>query len=164
MIQAAARIGDTVAHPLPPVLTGAPVSKNVLIGNRPAWRGVDPADLAALMQTIEQAKVEVAKAEAATKAAAGTPGAGAAQANEVKVKLEQAKKIADAMGNLAAKGVSIHACTSLLPTPAPGVVSTGSTTVQINGLPACRSGDVILEGLHLPNAIVRGEPTVIIGG
>jgi uncharacterized Zn-binding protein involved in type VI secretion len=165
MSQPAARIGDPVLHPIPPVLTGAPVSTNVLISNRPAWRGIDPADLANLMKMIEEAKAEVTKAQTASASAAGTPAAGAAQANEAKVKLEQAAKIADAIGNLAGKGVSIHACGSLLPTPAPGIVITGSQTVQINGLPACRMGDTILEGLlHAPNQIAAGDPTVMIGG
>jgi uncharacterized Zn-binding protein involved in type VI secretion len=165
MSRPAARIMDPVEHPLPPVLTGGPVSTNVLIGNKPAWRGVDPADLAALMKTIAEAAKAVAKAAAATAAAAGTPAAGVAAANQVKVTLEQTKKVADAITGLADKGVSIHACVSLLPAPAPEIVTTGSSTVQINGLPACRMGDTLLEGLlHGPNMITGGEPTVLIGG
>ena len=36
----AARVGDPVAHPAPPVLGPGPGSVNVLIGNQPAWRGM----------------------------------------------------------------------------------------------------------------------------
>ena len=44
-----------------------------------------------------------------------------------------------------------------------GVVALGSVTVLINGLPAARQGDQIIE-VGPPNAIALGEPTVIIGG
>ncbi|HEV8430471.1 MAG TPA: PAAR domain-containing protein [Pyrinomonadaceae bacterium] len=43
-----------------------------------------------------------------------------------------------------------------------GVVAVGSTSVLINGLPAARQGDQIVEA-GAPNAIVLGEPTVLIG-
>lgn len=44
-----------------------------------------------------------------------------------------------------------------------GPVLMGSTTVLINGLPAARMGDVIVE-VGPPNTIAIGAPTVIIGG
>ena len=43
-----------------------------------------------------------------------------------------------------------------------GVVAVGSTSVLINSLPAARQGDQIVEA-SAPNAIVLGEPTVLIG-
>jgi uncharacterized Zn-binding protein involved in type VI secretion len=43
-----------------------------------------------------------------------------------------------------------------------GMVSVGSTTVLINGMPAARQGDMIVES-GPPNTIAMGEPTVIIG-
>jgi len=43
-----------------------------------------------------------------------------------------------------------------------GVIAVGSTSVLINGLPAARQGDQIVEA-GAPNAIVLGEPTVLIG-
>jgi|SRR5690349_3374630 len=43
-----------------------------------------------------------------------------------------------------------------------GVVTLGSTTVTIGGLPAARMGDVI--GESTPNTIAGGLPTVLIGG
>ncbi len=43
-----------------------------------------------------------------------------------------------------------------------GVVAIGSMTVLINGLPAARQGDLVVEA-GPPNAISMGEPTVLIG-
>lgn len=56
-----------------------------------------------------------------------------------------------------------HACP--LPTPNPhvgGVVSIGSASVFINGLPAVRLGDIVVEA-GPPNTIILGEPSVMIG-
>jgi uncharacterized Zn-binding protein involved in type VI secretion len=61
-------------------------------------------------------------------------------------------------------GADTHACplvTVLVPHVG-GVVAVGSMTVLIGGLPAARQGDVIVEA-GPPNAIVMGEPTVLIG-
>ncbi len=44
-----------------------------------------------------------------------------------------------------------------------GVVAVGSLTVLINGFPAARQGDIIIE-VGPPNAIAVGAPTVLIGG
>ncbi len=57
-----------------------------------------------------------------------------------------------------------HACplvTVLVPHVG-GVVAMGSVTVLINGLPAARLGDMVVES-GPPNAIVMGDPTVLIG-
>ena len=43
-----------------------------------------------------------------------------------------------------------------------GVVALGSQTVLINGLPAARQGDQVVEA-GAPNPIVVGEFTVLIG-
>jgi uncharacterized Zn-binding protein involved in type VI secretion len=43
-----------------------------------------------------------------------------------------------------------------------GVVALGSTSVLIGGFPAARQGDKVVEA-SAPNAIVLGEPTVLIG-
>lgn len=43
-----------------------------------------------------------------------------------------------------------------------GVVAVGSTSVLINGLPAARQGDQVVEA-SAPNVIALGEPTVLIG-
>lgn len=43
-----------------------------------------------------------------------------------------------------------------------GVVTAGSFSVFIGGLPAARQGDLVVEA-GAPNAIVQGAPTVLIG-
>lgn len=43
-----------------------------------------------------------------------------------------------------------------------GVVALGSTTVLVNGFPAARQGDQVVEA-SAPNPIVVGEPTVLVG-
>jgi len=45
-----------------------------------------------------------------------------------------------------------------------GPVLKGSTSVFINGLPAVRQGDEVVEGGGGPNKIASGCPTVQIGG
>ena len=161
----AARILDPVSHPLPPLLMPGPGSPTVLIGFKPAWRGV-PAAAAAALQTAKQISDTAIKvAKAATALAAGTPGLPAAKAAEETVKATAAL----AMGALimaCSGGADIHTCATPLPIPphGPGVVIDGSTTVLINFLPACRQGDTVLEAVGPPNKISMGEPTVIIGG
>ncbi len=57
-----------------------------------------------------------------------------------------------------------HAC-PLSDGPKPhggGVVTMGSMTVMIGGLPAARMGDMVVE-VGPPNAIVMGASTVMIG-
>ncbi len=57
-----------------------------------------------------------------------------------------------------------HACplvTALVPHVG-GVVAMGSTTVMINGLPAVRQGDMIVETAP-PNSVAMGCLTVMIG-
>jgi uncharacterized Zn-binding protein involved in type VI secretion len=58
----------------------------------------------------------------------------------------------------------VHTC-PLSDGPKPhvgGVVAVGSFSVLINGLPAARQGDQIVEA-SAPNVIAFGEPTVLIG-
>ncbi len=160
----AARVTDTVSHPLPPVLTGAG-SPNVLIGKLPAWRGVPLAVAGALQSAKQASDVVIKTAEAATMAAAGTPGAPAAKAAEETTKATAASTMGSTIATAAA-GADIHSCTTPLPIPphGGGVVIDGSTTVLINGLPACRQGDTVLEPVGPPNKITGGCPTVLIGG
>ncbi len=160
----AARVLDPVIHPLPGVLQPGPGSFNVIIGYKPAWRGV-PAGAAAAIKSAKQASDAVLKtAKAATTAASGTPAAPAAKLAE-----ETAKTAAlAAMGSMItgmSGGADIHMCATPLPLPphGPGVVVDGSPTVLINGLPACRQGDTIIEALGPPNKIVMGQYNVLIG-
>ncbi|KAM3093796.1 PAAR domain-containing protein [Phormidesmis sp. 146-12] len=165
MNKPAARITDTVAHPLPPVLTGGSGSLNVLIGNLPAWRGMPLSAVAALKSAKTTSKIAIQTAEKATVAAAGTPGAPAAVTAEQTAKTTAATSMG-AMIRSMAGGADIHACATLLPAPphGEGVVISGSQTVLINGLPASRMGDQILEAVGSPNVITNGCPTILIGG
>ena len=161
----AARITDSVAHPLPPVLTPGPGSLNVLIGFLPAWRGIPLAAVAALQAAKAAADTAVQTAVAATAAATGTPGAPAALAAEQATKGAVLSSMSSAITGASA-GADIHMCATPSPVPphGPGVVTTGSATVWINNLPACRLGDTIMEALGPPNVIAKGEATVIVGG
>ena len=61
-------------------------------------------------------------------------------------------------------GIDFHTCplvTVLVPHVG-GTVAIGSMTVSINGLPAARQGDQVVEA-GPPNAIAMGEMTVLIG-
>ncbi len=158
-------MGDSVSHPLPPVLGPGPGSTDVMIGNKPAWRGVGGAAAAAIKEAKEASDKTIEVAEKATQAASGTPGAPAAKTAEESTKAGAAT----AMGSMiaaAAGSADQHVCTTVLPIPphGSGVVVDGSATVMINDLPACREGDTIVEPVGPPNKISMGETTVIIGG
>ncbi|MEQ8959743.1 MAG: hypothetical protein RLP02_17765, partial [Coleofasciculus sp. C2-GNP5-27] len=126
----AARFGDTVTHPLPPTLTPGPGSFNVLIGGKPAWRGI-PAASAAVLQSAKKASDAIIKtAETATLNAAGTPAAPAAKAAEEATKATIAGVMGSLISSMAASGaaagaaaggigatVDIHTCTTPLPIP-----------------------------------------------
>ena len=160
----AARTLDPVVHPLPGMLTPGPGSVNVIIGGKPAWRGVTAAAAAAIQAAKATSDAAIKVAEAATLAAAGTPGAPAAKAAEETVKATAATSMASMIAGVAG-GADIHACTTPLPMPphGPGVVVDGSTTVLINNLAACRQGDTVVEPVGPPDKILMGCPTVIIG-
>lgn len=161
----AARILDPVIHPLPGMLTPGPGSFNVVIGSKPAWRGVPAAAAAAIQSAKATSDAAITTAEAATVAAAPTPGAAAAKTAEEGVKATAATTMGSTITS-AAGGADIHMCATPLPIPphGPGVVIDGSQTVLVNGLPLCRMGDTIIEAVGPPNKIAMGEPTVLIGG
>ena len=165
MSRPAARITDAVAHPLPPVLTGGPGSLNVLIGNLPAWRGIPLASAGAILSAKTVSETGIKAAEAATIAAAGTPGLPAAKLAEETTKATAAASMSSTIVS-SAGGADIHNCATPLPVPphGPGVVIGGSSTVLINGLPASRLGDTIVEAVGPPNKILAGCATVLIGG
>ena len=145
----AARLGDTTAHGNP--LGPGTCSPNVWIGRKPAWRGLSPAMVQQLLKTFQEVLERAAEVVASP--------------SEV-VRTERLKK----MNETVAKMLSImasadkHACAviKLLIPDGQGVVINGSSTVLINGLPACRMGDTILETTSV-NTIAAGEPTVWIG-
>lgn len=159
----AARVGDPVAHPLPPVLTGGPGSFNVVIGGKPAWRGVPIASAAAIQSMKQTSDITIQTAEMATAGSdpISKPGFLAA---EQSTKAAMAASMSSSISSMSA-GADIHNCATPLPAPlhGPGVVVDGSTTVLINGLPACFVGNTIVEAVGPPNKIVMGCPTVLIG-
>ena len=161
----AARVMDQVLHPLPGMLLPGPGSMNVIIGGKPAWRGVPAAAAAALQAAKQVSDAALQVAAGATLAAAGTPGAPAAKAAEEAAKTAALSAMSSAITS-GAGGADIHNCLTLMPPQphGPGVVIDGSQTVLINNLPACRVGDTILEALGPPNKIMMGLPAVIIGG
>ena len=147
----AARVADSVAHPAPPVLTGGMGSTNVIIGNKPAWRGVPLAAAGGLVSMAAATTVRMNAAMART--AAGDPS-GAVDLAACVVQMSQA---------MAGTGADVHTCGFSSPNPhVGGVVITGSPTVMINNFPACRMGDTIVEA-GPPNVIASGCMSVIIG-
>lgn len=162
----AARVADQVSHPLPPVLGVGPGASTVLIGFKPAWRGLPLAAVAALQSAKSAVDTAIQTAESATKAAAGTPGAPAALAAEQAAKAALLASMSALITSAAGGGTDIHTCTTPSPMPphGPGVVIDGSATVMINNLPACRMGDTLLEAIGPPNKISAGCTTVTIGG
>jgi uncharacterized Zn-binding protein involved in type VI secretion len=145
----------------------------------PAWRAV-PASLAAGLEAMQKSLDMTAKvAENATKAASGTPGQPAALAAEAAAKAAAVAAFSGAISGAQAASAGLTA-TSGNGTPdmhncmqprltapgcfhGPGVVLKGSNTVMINGLPATRQGDAVVEALGGPDKIVMGEMTVDIG-
>ncbi len=156
----AARVGDMTAHGSP--LSVGPGSMNVMIGKKPAWRGISAAQAALLAQTFAKGMEDIAKAQAKATAAAGTPAAPAATANLAKTITEAAQNMAKLMASFTA---DIHTCpvVKVVVPDGAGVVIDGSQTVLINGLAACRMGDTIQETTSV-NKIVAGEFTVLVGG
>jgi uncharacterized Zn-binding protein involved in type VI secretion len=140
-----------------------PGSFNVLIGGLPAWRGISAAGLAAMMQQMKEETEAVAKADAEAAAAPPGPGQAALAARATKMHAEMPAKMADIVTSC--KGAAdIHLCPVAPPPHGPGVVINGSQTVLINGLPACRQTDTILEAMGGPDLIALACQTVIIGG
>lgn len=164
-----ARVADMVTHPFPPVLTGSPGAITVIVGFKPAWRGLPAGACGAIQQAKDASDKVLADLKAKKIAAAGTPAGPAAVAAE---KLGQAAALA-AMGAsimaAAGGGTDVHMCLGIPPPPfgiphGPGIVMDGSKTVMINSMPACRIGDTVTEAIGGPNKILMGCMTVVIGG
>jgi len=146
----AARLGDMTAH-LSPLAPGIG-SPNVLIGKKPAWRGLPAAAVGQLLESAKNAADSVLGVTEAT--------------NEVE-RAKHLKELAEEASSMMQMMASTdqHACpiTKGPVADGTGVVIDGSLTVSINGLPACRMGDTIQE-ITSVNKITMGEPTVFIGG
>ena len=174
-------MGDPTAHGTP--LSPGPGSPNVMIGMKPAWRGV-PTAAAQALKAAKQAsdKVLGVLAQTTLTAAGVVPPVAlpAAQAAEVAGRAAAAAALSAAINAAAAAPpADKHLCAipfaaappDMAPSPCPpgpphgpGVVIDGSQTVLINFLPACRQGDHVLEALGPLDPIAMGCPTVIIGG
>lgn len=150
MGQPAARVNDMTAHGSP--LGPGPGSPNVFIGKLPAWRGLPATALADLTKAFTQAIEEAQCALAAPNSVA------------------QAKFLDD-LANTVKKMLLImastdqHACpvVKVVVPDGNGVVINGSSSVLINGLPAARLGDTIMESTST-SSITNGDTTVFIGG
>ncbi|GAA6616032.1 PAAR domain-containing protein [Scytonema sp. NUACC26] len=156
----AARVGDMTDHGSP--LTVGPGSMNVMIGKKPAWRGISATQAAMLVQTFTKGVEDIAEAQVKVTLASGTPAAPAAAKNLEKTITEAAQNMAKLIASFTA---DIHTCpvVKVLVPDGAGVVIDGSQTVLINGLPACRAGDTIQETTSV-NKIAVGEVTVLVGG
>ncbi len=162
----AARLNDLTAHG--GTLVPGPPSPNVIIGDQPAWLGMTPAAVAALVKIVTDGLKDIADKTAKVAAAASLPPPGGPPA------LAKAQKdlatavtnaVANAIGFMTSCGVSMNVCpvVKVLIPDGSGVDITPSNTVLINNWGACRVGDTIQEATSV-NAIVTGCPTVIIGG
>jgi uncharacterized Zn-binding protein involved in type VI secretion len=155
---AAARFSDVTIHGTPYIPgTGSP---NVLIGSLPALRAMSPAAVAGFLALLAKIAVNLEIMKGALNAGNAPLAAKAGK--------DLAEDASAAMSMIAAMDQIV--CPMLLlkiggPPNGPGVIIGGSTTVQINNLPAGRQGDQIREVMALdPNAVAVGMPTVIIGG
>jgi len=158
----AARVLDPVVHPMPGVLQPGPGSFNVVIGGKPAWRAIPVGAASGLQAAKAASNARIKVAETATTAASGTPGYPAAKAAEMALKAAEITAMSATIAS-ASGGADKHVCATPLPAHGPGIVINGSPTVLINGLPASRQGDTILEAFGPMNKILLGLPTVIIG-
>lgn len=162
----AARVDDLVAHPTPPKLGPGPGSPDVKIGGAAAWRGVGGGAVSGLRAAKQTSDQLIDTAEKAARAAEISGSVSAPGLRLTAENLKNAQSMAmSAMFTAAAAGADMHLCNVPLPIPVhgPGLVIDGSKSVLINGLPACRANDTVLEPLGPPNKIMRGEPSVMIG-
>lgn len=161
----AAHLGATVAHPLPPVLTGGPTAITVFVGGPPAWRAISPAAVAGLQSAKQIADTAIRVAENAAVLAAPTPGGPAARLAAEAAKGVAAVAMGGAIAGAAAAGGDVHVCTTPWPVPphGPAVDIQGSPTVLCVGARLARQGDQLLEAIGPTNTITGGCMTVLVG-
>lgn len=161
----AAHLGATVAHPLPPVLTGGPTAITVFVGGPPAWRAISPAAVSGLQSAKQIADTAIRIAENAAVLAAPTPGGPAARLAAEAAKGVAALAMGSAIAGAAAAGGDVHACVTPWPVPphGPAVDIQGSPTVLCVGMRFARQGDQLLEAIGPTNTITGGCMTVLVG-
>lgn len=96
----------------------------------------------------------------ASAAPGGQPGADEAYTEGVQALLATAAAAAFAAMAL---GLDIHACTCGPIPHGPGVVTSASKSVSVNGLPLARQGDQVTEAAGGANPIMMGYPKVSVG-
>jgi uncharacterized Zn-binding protein involved in type VI secretion len=133
------------------------VGADGVAGGAPAAAGVASAQIALLQSTN-------ATLTATWTAASAVPG-GQAAADQA---YTQGIKLAAAAGAGAVAGAlqgmaDMHVCPLVFPPHGPGFVTDASKSVFINGLPACRMGDKVLEAAGGSDPIASGAPNVTIG-
>lgn len=127
-------------------------------GGAPAAAGVASAQ-AALLQSTNAALT--ATWTAASAVPGGQPAADQAYTQGIKLAAAaSAGAVASALQGLA----DMHVCPLLFPLHGPGFVTSASSSVFINGLPACRMGDAVLEAAGGSDPIANGAQNVSIGG
>jgi uncharacterized Zn-binding protein involved in type VI secretion len=127
----------------------------------------NPAGVAAAsaaLATITATNISLTAAwTAASAVPGGLPAANVAYGEGIKAALAAAaSSVFSAIGG----STDIHVCPIPCPIPphGPGVVTKGSATVMINGLPAARQGDQVFEAAGGADPIAMGCTTVQIGG
>jgi len=127
----------------------------------------NPAGVAAAsaaLATITATNISLTAAwTAASAVPGGLPAANVAYGEGIKAALAgAASSVFSAIGG----STDIHICPVPCPIPphGPGVVTKGSSTVMINGLPASRQGDQVFEAAGGADPIAMGCTTVQIGG
>lgn len=169
-------VGDLLAEPtLNPGSAGSMVSDIVSglvdVGAESAAAAPDNPNAAAVGTSAASATTALLAANVALTAtwtaASAAPG-GQPAADVAYTKGIQSAAAAAASATFSALGgmADLHNCP--MPTPAgphgPGVVTRGSATVRINGLPAARQDDSVVEACGGSDAISAGAPDVNIGG
>ncbi len=121
-----------------------------------------PAIAATALVTVQTSNVLLTTAwTTASALPGGQPAADEAYSEGIRA---LAATAATTIFNALGSGFDIHVCGTPLPPHGPGLVTIGSTTVSVDGLPLARQGDQLFEAVGGANPITGGAPTVSAGG
>ncbi len=127
----------------------------------------NPAAAAATASALATLNAAHAALTSAWSAASAVPGGMAPATSAFTQALHAAVSVAvGAVMTAIAGPVDLHTCPVPCPAPphGPGVVTSGSTSVRVNGLAAARVGDKVMEACGGANPISAGCTSVTIGG
>lgn len=127
----------------------------------------NPAAAAATASALAALNVSNTALTATWSAASAVPGGMAPAISAYTQGLHAAvSAAASAIMTAIAGPADLHVCPVPCPAPphGPGVVTRGSASVRINGLPAAREGDKVFEACGGADAIAAGWATVVAGG